>query len=290
MAAIRAGQLGLKTAIVERENLGGICLNWGCIPTKALLKTGELYEGLEHLADYGLAIEGRSYDFARVIQRSRDVAKQLSSGVAFLMKKYKATVIDGVARLEPGPNAPRVVVEEKGGATRVLEATSVILATGARARTIPVDRPRAGRREGLDLSRGDDAQDAAGEPGGHRLGRDRHRIRQLLQGSGLRSHGRGGAARGSCRWRTSRSPRRRARPTRRAASPSAPAPRSSDWRRPGGRRRRPGDGWQDARGWRPKAPSSRSASRPTSRTSASRRWGSRSTADMWSSPNPGRPM
>src|ERR1700744_2405773 len=137
VAAIRAGQLGLKTAIVERENLGGICLNWGCIPTKALLKTGELYEGLEHFADYGLAFEGPSYDFARVIQRSRDVAKQLSSGVAFLMKKYKATVIDGVARLEPGAGAPRVVVDEKGGASRVLESKSVILATGARARTIP---------------------------------------------------------------------------------------------------------------------------------------------------------
>jgi dihydrolipoamide dehydrogenase len=137
VAAIRAGQLGLKTAIVERENLGGICLNWGCIPTKALLKTGELYEGLEHLADYGLSVEGRSYDFERVIKRSRDVAKQLSSGVAFLMKKYKATVIDGVARLEPGASAPRVVVAEKGGSSRVLEAKSVILATGARARTIP---------------------------------------------------------------------------------------------------------------------------------------------------------
>src|SRR5271168_2654105 len=101
VAAIRAGQLGLKTAIVERENLGGICLNWGCIPTKALLKSGEVYEGLSHLADYGLAAQERSYDFPRVIERSRKIAHQLSAGVAFLMKKYKATVIDGVARLEP---------------------------------------------------------------------------------------------------------------------------------------------------------------------------------------------
>src|ERR1700710_2358003 len=85
-AAIRAAQLGLKTAIVEREALGGICLNWGCIPTKALLKSGELYETLSHLGDYGLAAESRSYDFTKVIARSRAVAKQLSSGVAFLMK------------------------------------------------------------------------------------------------------------------------------------------------------------------------------------------------------------
>src|SRR5580692_8428417 len=81
VTAIRASQLGLKTAIVERENLGGICLNWGCIPTKALLKTGEIYEQLGHLGDYGLAVQGRSYDFEKVVARSRAVAKQLSSGV-----------------------------------------------------------------------------------------------------------------------------------------------------------------------------------------------------------------
>src|SRR6201992_903609 len=99
VAAIRASQLGLKTAIVERENLGGICLNWGCIPTKALLKSGEVYEQLGHLGYYGLKIEGASYDCAKVIERSRGVAKQLSSGVAFLMKKHKIDVFDGVAKL-----------------------------------------------------------------------------------------------------------------------------------------------------------------------------------------------
>src|SRR5579864_4781675 len=88
VTAIRASQLGLKTAIVEREALGGVCLNWGCIPTKALLKSGEVYDMLGHLADYGLAAEGRAYDFKKVIERSRKVAKQLSSGVAFLMKKH----------------------------------------------------------------------------------------------------------------------------------------------------------------------------------------------------------
>src|ERR1700759_242890 len=88
VAAIRASQLGLSTAIVERENLGGICLNWGCIPTKALLKSGEVFAQMTHLADYGLAAEKPSYDFAKVIPRSRAVANQLSGGVAFLMKKH----------------------------------------------------------------------------------------------------------------------------------------------------------------------------------------------------------
>jgi dihydrolipoamide dehydrogenase len=132
VAAIRASQLGLKTAIVERENLGGVCLNWGCIPTKALLKSGEVYEQLGHLADYGLSAEKRSYDFTKVIERSRGVAKQLNQGVAFLMKKHKVEVIMGAARLEKASRAPKVVVGE-----RTLTAKHVILATGARARTIP---------------------------------------------------------------------------------------------------------------------------------------------------------
>src|SRR5579875_1208956 len=99
VAAIRASQLGLSTAIVEREALGGICLNWGCIPTKALLKSGEVYDTLGHLEAYGLSAENRAYDFGKVIARSRAVAKQLSGGVAFLMKKHKITVVDGTARL-----------------------------------------------------------------------------------------------------------------------------------------------------------------------------------------------
>ncbi|HEX4197702.1 MAG TPA: dihydrolipoyl dehydrogenase [Caulobacteraceae bacterium] len=136
VAAIRAAQLGLKTAIVEREDaLGGICLNWGCIPTKALLKSGELYETLGHLGDYGLSAEGRSYDFTKVIARSRAVAKQLSGGVAFLMKKNKIEVVEGTAKLEKGDGAPKVVVTLKAGGARTLAPKSVILATGARART-----------------------------------------------------------------------------------------------------------------------------------------------------------
>ena len=132
VTAIRAAQLGLKTAIVERELLGGICLNWGCIPTKALLKSGEIYEQLDHLADYGLSVEKRGFDFTKVVERSRKVSAQLNSGVTFLMKKHKIEVVMGAARLEKGQAAPTVVVGD-----RKLTAKNVILATGARARTIP---------------------------------------------------------------------------------------------------------------------------------------------------------
>ncbi len=132
VTAIRAAQLGLKTAIVERELLGGICLNWGCIPTKALLKSGEVYEQLDHLADYGLSAEKRGFDFSKVVERSRKVSAQLNAGVTFLMKKHKIEVVMGTARLEKGQGAPTVVVGD-----RKLTAKHVILATGARARTIP---------------------------------------------------------------------------------------------------------------------------------------------------------
>ena len=137
VTAIRASQLGMKVAIVEREALGGICLNWGCIPTKALLKTGEVYEHLGHLAEYGLTVEKAAFDFAKVVERSRKVAAQLNSGVAYLMKKHKIEVIDGTARLEKGQPAPKVVVDLKAGGSRTVQAKNVILATGARARTIP---------------------------------------------------------------------------------------------------------------------------------------------------------
>jgi dihydrolipoamide dehydrogenase len=136
-AAIRAAQLGMKTAIVERELLGGICLNWGCIPTKALLKSGEVFEHMNHAADYGLIAEKPTYDFAKVIDRSRKVAKQLNGGVAFLMKKNKIEVIEGTAKLEKGDGAPKVVVALKAGGSRTIQCKHVILATGARAKEIP---------------------------------------------------------------------------------------------------------------------------------------------------------
>ncbi len=135
-AAIRAAQLGMKTAIVERELLGGICLNWGCIPTKALLKSGEVYEQMGHVADYGLSAEKPAFDFARVIERSRKVARQLNGGVGFLMKKNGIEVIEGVAKLAKGDPAPKAVVELKAGGSRTVQAGSVILATGARAKEI----------------------------------------------------------------------------------------------------------------------------------------------------------
>jgi dihydrolipoamide dehydrogenase len=138
VAAIRASQLGLKVAIVERENLGGICLNWGCIPTKALLKSGEKFESLSHLKEYGLSASGASFDFDAIIQRSRGVAKQLNQGVGFLMKKNKIEVVSGDAKLEKGQGAaPKVVVALKDGQSRTLEAKSVMLAVGARARALP---------------------------------------------------------------------------------------------------------------------------------------------------------
>ena len=137
VAAIRAAQLGMKTAIVERENLGGICLNWGCIPTKALLKTAETYEHLSHLGDLGLSVEKPAFDFDKVVGRSRGVAKTLSGGISFLMKKNKIEVIEGAAKLEKGSPAPKVVVALKAGGSRTVQAKAVIVATGARARVIP---------------------------------------------------------------------------------------------------------------------------------------------------------
>ncbi len=137
VAAIRASQLGQKVAIVERESLGGICLNWGCIPTKALLKSGEKFESLSHLKDYGLSASGATFDFDAIIQRSRGVAATMSKGITFLMKKNKIEVIEGSAKLEKGAAAPKVVIALKAGGSRTVEAKAVMLAVGARARAIP---------------------------------------------------------------------------------------------------------------------------------------------------------
>jgi len=137
VTAIRSSQLGLKTAIVEREKLGGICLNWGCIPTKALLRSAEVYRNFQHAKDFGLSAEGVKFDAAAVVKRSRGVADRLSKGVGFLMKKHKISVIEGEARLEKGSAAPQVIVKGKDGKDAAYDAKHVILATGARAREIP---------------------------------------------------------------------------------------------------------------------------------------------------------
>src|SRR5512147_2889488 len=137
VTAIRSAQLGMKTAIVERDKLGGICLNWGCIPTKALLRSAEVYRNFQQAKDFGLSAEGVSFDSAAVVKRSRGVADRLSKGVGFLMKKHKITVIEGEARLEKGSAAPKVMVKVKDGKDSAVDAKHVILATGARAREIP---------------------------------------------------------------------------------------------------------------------------------------------------------
>jgi dihydrolipoamide dehydrogenase len=134
VAAIRAAQLGMKTAVVERKHLGGICLNWGCIPTKALLRTAEIYETMKHAADFGISVKGIDFDIKKVVERSRQVAAQLNGGVTHLLRKNKVTVFDGNGRL----NGPGKVTVEKGGKSVAdLAAKHIILATGARARSIP---------------------------------------------------------------------------------------------------------------------------------------------------------
>ena len=136
VAAIRASQLGMRTAIVERADIGGICLNWGCIPTKALLRSSEVFHLITHAKDYGLSVENPKVMMDAVVKRSRGVAQQLSNGVTFLMKKHKIDVLIGTARLEKGSPAPTVIVEKgKGEGTYI--AKNVLLATGARAREIP---------------------------------------------------------------------------------------------------------------------------------------------------------
>jgi dihydrolipoamide dehydrogenase len=133
VCAIRAAQLGLKTAIVERDRLGGICLNWGCIPTKALLRSSEIWHLLHRLPEFGFAADNVRFDLSKIVERSRKVAGQLSNGVAFLMKKHKIAVISGQAKLS---GAGRLSVS-KDGETRDFAAKSIVLATGARARTMP---------------------------------------------------------------------------------------------------------------------------------------------------------
>jgi dihydrolipoamide dehydrogenase len=134
VAAIRAAQLGMKTAVVEREHLGGICLNWGCIPTKALLRSSEINHLLGHLGEFGFSADNIRYDIDMVVKRSRAVAKQLASGVGHLLKKNKVKVFDGQGRLA-GPQ--KLSVTKDGKAVATVQAPHIILATGARARQLP---------------------------------------------------------------------------------------------------------------------------------------------------------
>lgn len=143
VTAIRASQLGFKVAVVEKENLGGICLNWGCIPTKALLKSAQVFDYLKHASDYGLTINGEvDKDFNAVIARSRGVAEGMSKGVQFLMKKNKIEVIDGFGKVKPGK---KVDVTDKDGKVTEISADHIIIATGARSRELP-NLPQDGKK------------------------------------------------------------------------------------------------------------------------------------------------
>ena len=133
-AAIRAAQLGQTVGIIERDRLGGICLNWGCIPTKALLKNAELWHSLERASEFGFTIKGASFDFSAIINRSRGVADKLSKGVEFLMKKNKITFVKGTATFK---NATTIEVKDEKGAVTTVTSKNTIIATGARARSIP---------------------------------------------------------------------------------------------------------------------------------------------------------
>lgn len=143
VAAIRASQLGLKTAIVEKAELGGICLNWGCIPTKALLKSAQVFEYLNHAKDYGINISGNSsVDFKAIIQRSRSVADKMSKGVQFLMKKNKIDIIKGFGKVKPGK---KVSVSDDSGKITEYSAKHIIIAVGARSRVLP-NLPQDGKK------------------------------------------------------------------------------------------------------------------------------------------------
>ena len=133
VAAIRASQLGLKTAIVEKENLGGVCLNWGCIPTKALIKSAQVFEYIQHAEDYGISVNDVKHDFNKVIKRSRDVAQDMSKGVNFLMKKNKIDVIMGYGKVLSG----KKVEVKRDDSTKILSAKNIIIATGGRSRELP---------------------------------------------------------------------------------------------------------------------------------------------------------
>ena len=142
VTAIRASQLGMKTAVIEKESLGGVCLNWGCIPTKALLKSAKVFDFLKHADDYGLKVENADKDFTAVVKRSRNVAEGMSKGVQFLMKKNKIDVIEGHGKVKPGK---KVSVEDKDGKTKDYEAKHIIIATGARSRELP-SLPQDGKK------------------------------------------------------------------------------------------------------------------------------------------------
>jgi dihydrolipoamide dehydrogenase len=142
VSAIRASQLGLKTAVVERSELGGICLNWGCIPTKALLKSANVFEYINHAADYGINIKGADVDFPAIVKRSRDVAAGMSNGIQFLMKKNKIDIIVGTGKVKAGK---KIDVTDDNGKVTEYTAKNIVIATGTRSRILP-SLPQDGKK------------------------------------------------------------------------------------------------------------------------------------------------
>lgn len=142
VTAIRAAQLGFKTAVIEKESLGGVCLNWGCIPTKALLKSANVFEYIQHAADYGIEVKDSKANFTDVIKRSRTVANGMSNGVQFLMKKNKIEVVMGTGTLKPGK---KVEVKMEDGSTKTINGKHIIIATGGRSRVLP-NLPQDGKK------------------------------------------------------------------------------------------------------------------------------------------------
>ena len=195
-AAIRAAQLGFKTAIVERDYLGGICLNWGCIPTKALLRSAEIFHYLQHAKDYGLSAGEVTYDPAAVVKRSRAVSKRLNDGVGFLMKKNKVAVIWGEASIDaPGKITVKAGEERSAqGRARRRRLSGQAHHHRHRRAAARAARPRARQETDLDLFRSDGAGANAEVAAGHRLGRHRHRVRLVLSHARRRGDGGRGAA------------------------------------------------------------------------------------------------
>ena len=197
VTAIRAAQLGFKTAIVERDYLGGICLNWGCIPTKALLRSAEIYHYLQHAKDYGLKADNVGYDAAAIVKRSRAVSKRLNDGVGFLMKKNKVSVIWGEAAIDAPGKVTVKAVEDRSAERRARRRPVPGQAHHHRHRRAAARAAGPGARQeaGLDLFRGHGAAEDAEVAAGGRLRRHRHRVRLLLPQFRRRGHrGRGAAA------------------------------------------------------------------------------------------------
>ena len=142
VAAIRASQLGKKVAVVEKAELGGICLNWGCIPTKALLKSAQVFEYIQHAEDYGITVKSADADIKAIVERSRGVADGMSKGIQFLFKKNKIDLIKGFAKLAKGK---KLLVTDESGLTTEVSATNIIIATGGRSRELP-NLPQDGKK------------------------------------------------------------------------------------------------------------------------------------------------